>query len=1036
MIKQIDTGRRHGYAAVRKALASTFFRGVFFLLTIWVSTARAQTPLNTNGEAHRIELSGSFEDFIIPDDPAVTQVILKAKGGDGGIARVERESCTSPGGSGATLSLTLDIGDGPGQVPRGTLLRFIVGGKGENGVTNSDVLGTGFAYAGGGGGTGILIKTPDTTFMNILAVAGGGGGAYIGRIVGFCVNDGEPAEGQGGRDWIEAGDGKGGFFGGNGGSFGDGGMGSEFAGGGGGLLTTGGGVTCIELTIPPTTYQAGAGQKGYPEGGRGGLPDDCIGVLRVHAGGFGFGGGGAGWGAAGGGGGYSGGGAGATTGGGGGGGSFVNAIASTRTITAGASTLSPEDGYIEYQVIRKIDEDDAPVAQCKNISIDLNDSGVATLDPDSLSEENTDSDGNPLTFSVSKENFDCSDVGEQVVILTVTNVAGLSGECEATITITDTQPPVLTCPEDIKVESEPGSCGAVYDFAEWVTATDNCQPSLNYSLPPGSFFEIGETEVQITATDPGGNEANCSFIVKIIDSEAPQVDCPADLTFDCSQADALETLAGMATATDNCEGVSILVEETAIPLTCEGEFSYTRIWIATDAAGNRNSCAQQLTRLPDQTAPECLNCPADIAVSCGNIPPLPGTLDLEDNCDAEPSFSVLEEIVQDPKIACSQYNYEIFRTFLVEDKCGNTAAYVQKITVADDEAPVFECPANLTVSCSQSTAPEDIGAPTVIDNCDPAPQLSFEDILSGNCDVECSIQRIWTATDACGNSSTCIQIISQSNRELIAEALAMDVDGDGISDPLVFGYSNYTLTVGEDALDCVMQWLPHTGGQATALVQGHHNADPATCSIGPNPLSSDGRISNRLLGELLELAIKIRINPEIGKLVARELDCQYSVMVYQTLRPYSDVNSIVRLGNITLSNLYGPFYEPIASAVQCINDLYPLCSVVQDATAATIAEPRGLDLETNAFPAADRLVLYPNPAREELFIHAPQMEGSPVVLRVYNLQGQLATEQRVKEWPGNPFRLSVEPQWRGVYVLKLFVEGNSTESETFIVQRE
>lgn len=1036
MIKQTDTGNKHSYAAARKTLASAFFWGVFFLSTIWAPAAWGQTPLNTDGEVHRVELSGSFEDFVVPDDPAVTQVILKAKGGDGGIARVERESCTSPGGSGATLILTLDIGDEPGQVPRGTMLRFIVGGKGENGITNSDILGTGFAYGGGGGGTGILFKTPDTTFMNILAVAGGGGGAYVGRIVGICVNDGEPAEGQGGRDWIEAGDGKGGFFGGGGGSFGDGGMGSEFAGGGGGLLTTGGGVTCIELTIPPTTYQAGAGQKGYPEGGRGGLPDDCIGVLRVHAGGFGFGGGGAGWGAGGGGGGYSGGGAGATTGGGGGGGSFVNSMASSRSITAGANTLSPEDGYIDYQFIRKTTEDDTPVAECRNISINLNDSGVAILDPGSLSEEQTDSDGNPLTFSVNKENFDCSDVGEQVIVLTVTNVAGLSSQCEATITITDTQPPVLTCPEDIKINNEPDACGATYDFAEEVVASDNCQPTLSYSHTPGSFFEMGETEVLITATDPGGNEVNCSFTVKIIDTEAPQIICPPDLTFDCSQADDLETLAGIATATDNCEGVSISVEETAIPLTCEGEFSYTRVWVATDVASNQNSCTQQLTRLPDQTAPECLDCPADLTVSCGAVPPLPTAVNVTDNCDTEPSFSISEEVVQDPKVTCSAYTYEIFRTFLLEDNCGNKAEYVQKITVTDNEAPVFECPANITVSCSQSTAPDDIGAPEVTDNCDPTPQLSFEDVITGNCGIECTIQRIWTATDACGNSSTCIQTISQSNRDLIGDALAMDVDGDGISDPIVLGYSNHTLTIGADALDCVMQWLPHTGGQATALVRGHYTTDPTTCSIGPNPLSPDGRIANRLLGELLELAIKIRINPEIGNLVARELDCQYSVMVYQTLRPYSNVNSIVRLGNITLGNLYGPFYGPVASAVQCINDLYPLCTVVQDVAAATVANSQDLDLQTNTSLTSQRLILYPNPARDELFVRAPQMTGETVVLRIYNLQGQLAMEQRLNEWPAEPLRLPIAPHWQGIYVLRLFVEGNHTESETFVVKRE
>jgi len=48
-----------------------------------------------------------------------------------------------------------------------------------------------------------------------------------------------------------------------------------------------------------------------------------------------------------------------------------------------------------------------------------------------------------------------------------------------------------------------------------------------------------------------------------------------------------------------------------------------------------------------------------------------------------------------------------------------------------------------------------------VDNCDPAPVVTYSDVETpGSCPQEKTITRTWTATDACGNSSSCAQTIT------------------------------------------------------------------------------------------------------------------------------------------------------------------------------------------------------------------------------------------------------------------------------------
>jgi hypothetical protein len=79
----------------------------------------------------------------------------------------------------------------------------------------------------------------------------------------------------------------------------------------------------------------------------------------------------------------------------------------------------------------------------------------------------------------------------------------------------------------------------------------------------------------------------------------------------------------------------------------------------------------------------------------------------------------------------------------------------------DGTAPVLACPADVTIACDEDDQPPATGTATATDNCDPAPLVTFDDMPTpGACPGSFTIFRTWTATDACGLETTCVQTIT------------------------------------------------------------------------------------------------------------------------------------------------------------------------------------------------------------------------------------------------------------------------------------
>src|SRR5690606_12303276 len=143
----------------------------------------------------------------------------------------------------------------------------------------------------------------------------------------------------------------------------------------------------------------------------------------------------------------------------------------------------------------------------------------------------------------------------------------------------------------------------------------------------------------------------------------------------------------------------------------------------------------------------------------------------------------------------------ITRTWTATDACGNESTCVQTITVEDSEAPEISCPADVTLSCDESTEPSNTGTATGSDNCSGVTvDYSDEstknlDGIVGTCDdYEYVITRTWTATDECGNSSTCVQMITVEDNEgpEISCPTTLTLECGSDTDPASIGFATAT----------------------------------------------------------------------------------------------------------------------------------------------------------------------------------------------------------------------------------------------------
>ena len=155
-----------------------------------------------------------------------------------------------------------------------------------------------------------------------------------------------------------------------------------------------------------------------------------------------------------------------------------------------------------------------------------------------------------------------------------------------------------------------------------------------------------------------------------------------------------------------------------------------------------------------------LTIPEDLTIECDQQIPAcdPDQVTTTDNCSEVTVSCEQSEPMPDDEDPCL---YIVTNTYTATDFCGNSTTLVQTISIYDNTPPEFnDLPQDETVECDSLPDAPDL---TASDNCDPNPSVSYSETLTeGVCSNSYTLYRTWTATDACGNTSSATQVILTS----------------------------------------------------------------------------------------------------------------------------------------------------------------------------------------------------------------------------------------------------------------------------------
>ncbi len=164
-----------------------------------------------------------------------------------------------------------------------------------------------------------------------------------------------------------------------------------------------------------------------------------------------------------------------------------------------------------------------PIAIAQNINVQLDANDNAIITPDQINNGSTDNctSGANLIFSLDKTEFTCADLGENTVVLIVTDESGNESTANATITIGETTAPTVIV-QDVTMALDANGTATVTAAAIDNGTTDNCTGAeeLIFGLNQSSFScdDIGIHTVTLTVTDASGNSSSATASVNITSS--------------------------------------------------------------------------------------------------------------------------------------------------------------------------------------------------------------------------------------------------------------------------------------------------------------------------------------------------------------------------------------------------------------------------------------------------------------------------------------------------------------------------------------
>jgi hypothetical protein len=374
---------------------------------------------------------------------------------------------------------------------------------------------------------------------------------------------------------------------------------------------------------------------------------------------------------------------------------------------------------------------------------------------------------------VNRRTYLCPDVGGIFTVpVKLVFRTGDSLTCSTKITVFDGVAPKITnCPEDVTVFNTAKT--APYSWAT-IAATDNCggTPTIASTVVSGSQFNLGTTEVIITAKDATNNLSECRFKVTVVQvfstttCTAPDVTapifaaCPANITLNTSGSGAFAAW-NTPSVTDACYPIVLKVSQASGSYFPSGLTTVT--YYATDANKNTATCSFTVTVngaadlcANDNIKPIIRNCPPNFFgasnTAINGAVALWQTPLVSDNCGSASLTSTAQSGSIFP-------NGTTAVVYTATDVKGNISTCTFNIFIgidpcpSDGVGPSLTCPADISVNSTTQSGIATWITPTPTDACGGITLVSTHTL--GSSFALGATVVTYQASDKKGNSSTC-----------------------------------------------------------------------------------------------------------------------------------------------------------------------------------------------------------------------------------------------------------------------------------------
>jgi hypothetical protein len=267
-------------------------------------------------------------------------------------------------------------------------------------------------------------------------------------------------------------------------------------------------------------------------------------------------------------------------------------------------------------------------------------------------------------------------LGRSWIVYIISDECGNTTECVTEIDVLDDRNPVAICDEHTVVTLNEYGRAEIYatsidqgsfdncevDSFAIRRMTDNCQNPLNLQF--GRYVDLCCEDVSASPImvvfrvwDLAGNFNDCMVEVSVQDKIPPRIECPDDITINCTQDYKDLDLTGHPNVIDECGVPDIRFTDNTSNLDDCGVGTVRRRFIAEDISGRLAVCDQIITLVNIQPLRERdITWPADISIEGCTV------------ADADPKFAGKPSYPNRPcsKIAAS-YSDDIF--YDVNDLC-------------------------------------------------------------------------------------------------------------------------------------------------------------------------------------------------------------------------------------------------------------------------------------------------------------------------------------------------------------------------------